>query len=127
MPCLPRRRRRCPRATRAGWATAIAVVVLSACTGVDGTDPPGDVERTGVAVGEETDLSVLTYNIEYSGDRSTDAVIEDIDADVVGVLSRTTVFPRSRRGPAIPTTTSGSSCCRSTPSTNPRVPTASLR
>ena len=32
------------------------------------------------------DLSVLTYNIEYSGDKTTDAVIEDIDADIVGVL-----------------------------------------
>ncbi len=31
-------------------------------------------------------LSVLTYNIEYSGDKTTDAVIEDIDADIVGVL-----------------------------------------
>ena len=39
-----------------------------------------------MAAGEETELSVLTYNIEYSGDRSTDAVIEDVDADVVGVL-----------------------------------------
>ena len=32
------------------------------------------------------ELSVLTYNIEYSGDKTTDAVIEDVDADVVGVL-----------------------------------------
>ena len=32
------------------------------------------------------ELSVLTYNIEYSGDKTTDAVIDDIDADVVGVL-----------------------------------------
>lgn len=31
-------------------------------------------------------LSVLVYNIEYSGDETTDAVIADLDADVVGVL-----------------------------------------
>ena len=31
-------------------------------------------------------LDVLVYNIEYSGDDTTDAVIRDIDADVVGVL-----------------------------------------
>jgi endonuclease/exonuclease/phosphatase family metal-dependent hydrolase len=31
-------------------------------------------------------LSVLAYNIEYSGDKTTDAVIRDLDADVVGVL-----------------------------------------
>jgi hypothetical protein len=61
-------------------------LALTACTSGDSADPPDDVDRTGLAAGEETELSVLTYNIEYSGDRSTDAVIEDIDADVVGVL-----------------------------------------
>ncbi|QBR92033.1 endonuclease/exonuclease/phosphatase family protein [Nocardioides euryhalodurans] len=70
----------------AASATLLAAVLLTACTSVDGTDLPDDVERTGLASGEETELSVLTYNIEYSGDRSTDAVIEDVDADVVGVL-----------------------------------------
>ena len=74
MRCAPGGRPRSPR-----WCSLRA-------RAVDGTDPPDDVERTGLAAGEETELSVLTYNIEYSGDRSTDAVIEDIDADVVGVL-----------------------------------------
>jgi len=32
------------------------------------------------------DLDVLVYNVEYGGDASTDAVITDLDADVVGVL-----------------------------------------
>jgi hypothetical protein len=31
-------------------------------------------------------LDVFVYNVEYGGDRSTDAVIRDIDADIVGVL-----------------------------------------
>ena len=31
-------------------------------------------------------LDVLVYNIEYGGDESTDAVIEELDADVVGLL-----------------------------------------
>ena len=60
--------------------------MLTACTSGYDTDPPADAERSGLASGEARELSVLTYNIEYSGDRSTDAVIEDIDADVVGVL-----------------------------------------
>ena len=85
MPRLPRRPRRSPR-TRAVWATATVALVLTACTSGYDTDPPADIERRGLAAGEETELSVLTYNIEYSGDRSTDAVIEDVDADVVGVL-----------------------------------------
>ncbi|WP_432479585.1 endonuclease/exonuclease/phosphatase family protein [Nocardioides sp. GXQ0305] len=70
----------------AASATTLAVLVLAACTNADGTDSPDDRERTALATGEEMELSVLTYNIEYSGDRSTDAVIEDVDADVVGVL-----------------------------------------
>jgi endonuclease/exonuclease/phosphatase family metal-dependent hydrolase len=32
------------------------------------------------------ELNVLVYNIEYSGGPATDAVIDEIDADVVGVL-----------------------------------------
>jgi hypothetical protein len=67
-------------------AAALAALVLTACTSADSTDPPDDAGGTGLAPGEERKLSVLTYNIEYSGDKTTDAVIEDVDADVVGVL-----------------------------------------
>jgi endonuclease/exonuclease/phosphatase family metal-dependent hydrolase len=67
-------------------AAALAALVLTACTSADSTDPPADAGGTGLAPGEERELSVLTYNIEYSGDKTTDAVIEDVDADVVGVL-----------------------------------------
>ncbi len=87
MTLFPRLRRISLRLSRAA-ATALAVLVVAACTGVDSPDPP-DVDgggRTGPASGDPLELSVLTYNIEYSGDRSTDAVIEDVDADVVGVL-----------------------------------------
>ena len=35
---------------------------------------------------EAIPLEVFVYNVEYGGDESTDAVIEDVDADVVGVL-----------------------------------------
>ncbi len=37
-------------------------------------------------LGEPMEMSVLVYNVEYGGDKSTDAVIESIDADVVGLL-----------------------------------------
>lgn len=78
-----------PGSLRAASATAFAALLLAACTSGGTTDPPGgpdDPGATGLAAGDERELSVLTYNIEYSGDRSTDAVIEDLDADVVGVL-----------------------------------------
>ena len=35
---------------------------------------------------EAIPLEVFVYNVQYGGDESTDAVIEDVDADVVGVL-----------------------------------------
>jgi hypothetical protein len=70
---------------RASVAALAALLVLTACT-AEYRGPLADIESTGLASGEPMDLSVLTYNIEYSGDESTDAVIEDLDADVVGVL-----------------------------------------
>ena len=57
----------------------LAVAAIAGCGGDDSTDAT-------VAKGEPMNLDVLVYNIEYSGDRTTDAVIEDVDADVVGVL-----------------------------------------
>ncbi len=71
-----------PRGVLAALAAAL---VLTACSEY-GSERPDDAEPTGLASGEQQDLSVLTYNIEYSGDESTDAVIKDVDADVVGVL-----------------------------------------
>ena len=74
---------RCPR--RRPFVALAALLVLTACT-AEYRGPVLDVGRTGLASGQPMDLSVLTYNIEYSGDESTDAVIEDLEADIVGVL-----------------------------------------
>ena len=57
----------------------LALSILSGCGGDDSTDSTA-------AAGESMELDVLVYNIEYSGDETTDAVIEELDADVVGVL-----------------------------------------
>ncbi len=74
------------RITRRGPVVAVAaLLVLTACT-AEYRGALDDVESTRLASGDPMDLSVLTYNIEYSGDESTDAVIDDLDADVVGVL-----------------------------------------
>lgn len=84
-------RRRIRRAI-AGAATALAMAAVVACSAEDGP-PEGDAQPSGdststteLTTGEPMGLSVLTYNIEYSGNQHTDAVIEDIGADVVGVL-----------------------------------------
>lgn len=65
--------------TRGLAAMAIAALLLGACT----SEPDAETQPL---VGESMELSVLVYNIEYSGDKTTDAVIADLDADVVGVL-----------------------------------------
>jgi hypothetical protein len=67
-------------------ALAIAFVLFAACTsGEDASDPTG-TNAGRVSTGEPMPLSVFVYNVEYAGDETTDAVIADIDADVVGVL-----------------------------------------
>jgi Endonuclease/Exonuclease/phosphatase family len=66
--------------------SAIALVVSAACTsGDDGSEPTGTGAGS-VATGRPMPLSVFVYNVEYAGDETTDAVIADVDADVVGVL-----------------------------------------
>ena len=59
----------------------IALIALAGCGG-----DSSDSTAATVAKGDPMSLDVLVYNIEYSGDHTTDAVIKDIDADVVGVL-----------------------------------------
>ena len=66
------------------------LVLLAGCTsGDDETGPSGATEASGVtgsATTEPMRLEVLVNNVEYGGDESTDAVIDAIDADIVGVL-----------------------------------------
>jgi endonuclease/exonuclease/phosphatase family metal-dependent hydrolase len=68
-----------PTRRLAAFAAPVALLALIAVTGCGGGDDT-------VARGDPMKLDVLVYNIEYSGDHSTDAVIRDVDADVVGVL-----------------------------------------
>ena len=73
--------RRALGAAVAAWA----MVAVVACSAEDSDPPSGDAQpsgdsASGLATGDEMALSVLTYNIEYSGNKHTDAVIEDIDA-----------------------------------------------
>ena len=69
---------------RAGAIAWTVLLVLAACTS-DGTE--GDAGTSpSPELGAPMDLEVFVYNVEYGGDETTDAVIESIDADVVGVL-----------------------------------------
>ncbi len=70
-------------------ACALFLALLAGCTSDGDAEPPatsGAAASGTPAAGEPVALDVFVYNVEYGGDRSTDAVIRDIDADIVGVL-----------------------------------------
>jgi len=64
----------------------VAIGLLAALAVFAGCGDDGDSTSGSVETGEPRKLAVLVYNVEYSGDETTDAVIRDVDADVVGVL-----------------------------------------
>jgi endonuclease/exonuclease/phosphatase family metal-dependent hydrolase len=81
-----------------GLSTALAVGVLTGCNGMHDSTPrtgPTPDTTTGVA-GSRTPmpLSVMVFNVEYGGSPSTDAVMKDVDADVVGVLESYNRLPK---------------------------------
>ena len=93
MRCSRRSRGRVPR-LRSVAAAGLLVASLGGCTSDGGpTDETNSTGATGStaditepATPEPLPLEVFAYNVEYGGDESTDAVIEEVDADVVGVL-----------------------------------------
>ena len=110
--------RRTP-AVLASMSLLLGAALVTGCTG--GGDPePAQVAPTTPAPAAPLSLSLLVFNVEYGGTPATDAVLADIDADVVGVLESYNRLPEIAAGPAIPTTTSGSRSCRSTRSSSRR-------
>ena len=85
-----RSRGRVPR-LRSVAAAGLLAASLGGCTSDGG--PTDKTNSTGATAGttepatpEPLPLEVFVYNVEYGGDESTDAVIEEVDADIVGVL-----------------------------------------
>jgi endonuclease/exonuclease/phosphatase family metal-dependent hydrolase len=77
----------------------VLAAALAGCTGGSGTPSPA---RTGAATSEPVSLSVLVFNVEYGGTRATDAVMADVDADVVGVLESYNRLPRIAKAAGYP-------------------------
>ena len=68
-------------------ALALTAAVLAGCTSeADPAPAPAPNETTTPAPATPVPLSLLVFNVEYGGSRATDAVLADLDADVVGVL-----------------------------------------
>ncbi len=76
---------------RGVWARAVvgcaAALLVTGCT-TDGSSEgdPAPSPDTPATAAEPMPLSLLVFNVEYGGSKSTDAVMRDLDADVVGVL-----------------------------------------
>ncbi len=75
-----------PVARTIARALAVTAALLLAALAAAGCGDDDSGSETTVAKGEPIDLELLVYNIEYGGGPATDAVIREIDADVVGVL-----------------------------------------
>ncbi|MGD9958807.1 endonuclease/exonuclease/phosphatase family protein [Nocardioides sp.] len=67
---------------------SVALGLAAACTATGGSQPSADPTTTtsNPVTAPPVSLSLLVFNVEYGGSRSTDAVMADLDADVVGVL-----------------------------------------
>lgn len=89
---------------RSGAMMASVLAIVGACTLGDGgaADPTGAVEPTGATAVETMELDVFVYNVEYGGDESTDAVIESVDADIVGVLESYNRLPEMAENTGYP-------------------------
>ena len=76
-----------PRLRRAAAVLLAVALLVAGCTSEeadDGSAPSAEPEK--LATGDPMKLDVLVYNIEYSGDETTDRVIKKVGADIVGVL-----------------------------------------
>ncbi|HEX6151581.1 endonuclease/exonuclease/phosphatase family protein [Nocardioides sp.] len=70
-----------------GLVVGLACSLLVACTDYVGPTEPDTAPSTpAAAAAEPMPLSLLVFNVEYGGSRASDAVMADLDADVVGVL-----------------------------------------
>jgi Endonuclease/Exonuclease/phosphatase family len=81
-----------------------ALVAVGCTAGTDEPDPEPTSEPSNgvVSHAEPMQLDVLTYNVEYGGDETTDEVVRRIDADIVGVLESYNRLPRIARATGYP-------------------------
>lgn len=93
--------------TRDRFTTAFLTLLLlaAACTGSDepvAKDSSPRATSSGSSLGQPVQLDVLVYNIEYGGDETTDEVIREVDADVIGVLESYNRLPAIARETGYP-------------------------
>src|SRR4051794_14694680 len=79
-------------------SAALAALGLAGCSGATDSDGAPDAGRpstsAAAASADPISLSALVFNVEYGGSHATDAVMADVDADVVGVLESYNRLPK---------------------------------
>src|SRR3954452_2126698 len=79
-------------------SAALAALGLAGCSGTTDSDGAPDAGRpppsAAAASADPLSLSVLVFNVEYGGTPATDAVMADVDADVVGGLESYNRLPK---------------------------------
>jgi endonuclease/exonuclease/phosphatase family metal-dependent hydrolase len=78
-------------------SAALTALGLAGCSGDPDSGGPDAVRPSTSAAAASADpmsLSVLVFNVEYGGSHATDAVMADVDADVVGVLESYNRLPK---------------------------------
>ena len=68
-----------------GLLLALGAPLLAACSSSSDEEPAARESPTAPPT-QPISLSLLVFNVEYGGSKATDAVLADLDADVVGVL-----------------------------------------
>ena len=78
-------------------SVVLGVGGLAACSGTAGSTseaPSRSPSASVAAADDQVSLSVLVFNVEYGGTPATDAVMADVDADVVSVLESYNRLPK---------------------------------
>ena len=83
-----------------GLVIALGAMLLAGCA--DSSDEKPAAETSATAKAKPVSLSLLVFNVEYGGSKATDAVLADLDADVVGVLESYNRLPEIAKAAGYP-------------------------
>jgi endonuclease/exonuclease/phosphatase family metal-dependent hydrolase len=87
---------------RVGLLVALGAVLVAGCADSGDPKPSGLRSPSVAATAKPVALSLLVFNVEYGGSKATDAVMADLDADVVGVLESYNRLPQIAKAAGYP-------------------------
>jgi hypothetical protein len=84
-----------------GLMLGLCSALLSGCSDSPDTQPTAK-PHSKTSSAKPVSLSLLVFNVEYGGSKATDAVMADLDADVVGVLESYNRLPEIAKAAGYP-------------------------